>query len=126
MLESKFQKQVKKVLEKQGAFIINIHGHGMQKPGLPDLLVIHPKWTGFLELKTEKNKCSEIQQAIACKIKVRGMPIYVLRNVEFGTEIYGCIYQYYLENFDGGAIAEILNLNLLLQVLIEEREDKTC
>ena len=50
MKERDFQSKVKKQLENQGGFVINIHGHSFQKAGLPDLQVIHRKWKGFLEL----------------------------------------------------------------------------
>jgi len=118
MKENQFQKQVKKTLENQGAFIINIHGHMMQKVGLPDLEIIHRQWTGFLELKIEKNKCSAIQRIIAAKIALRGMPIYVLRceEINLGEEL-GITQVYSLENFEGKIIKDYIRLNLLLDIL---------
>lgn len=123
MKENKFQKSVKKYFENKGAFVINHHGHAMQRSGLPDLQIIHLRWKGWLELKVEKNKASTLQRVVAAKIGLRGMPVYVLRCVE--TE--GCYYHeslaqklmiYTLEDFEGGIITEINDLNCLLNTLI--------
>lgn len=129
MKENKFQKQVKKQLENQGAFIINVHGHRLQIAGLPDLQVIHRKWKGWLELKVEKNEASALQRVQAAKIELRGMPVYVLRCVDLrftcGNPLgidYG--FEYTLENFQGDVITEINDLNSLLGVLIKLEEEK--
>ena len=49
-----FQSKVIEQLESQTAFVMNFHGHMMQKSGWPDLEVLHRRWSGFLELKCEK------------------------------------------------------------------------
>lgn len=124
MRENKFQKLVKKELEKKAAFIINLHGHLMQRSGLPDLEVIHSKWHGFLELKVEDNKASDIQRSVAARIAKRGVPIYVLRCVEIGMgDIYGGYFKYILEDFDGNFIEQFFNLNELLNILIRLKEE---
>lgn len=123
MKERGFQQQVKKQLQKQAAFIINIHGHGMQIRGLPDLFIIHRKWKGFLELKVGKNKCTVIQRIVAAKIELKNMPIYVLRCVEqegfCGGNNYGIYYVYTLENFQNEVIKTFWDIKLLLGFLIE-------
>ena len=128
MKESKFQKQIKKQLESQAAFVINVHGHGMQMRGLPDLQIIHRKWKGWLELKVEKNEASVLQRMVAAKIELRGAPIYVLRCVERNkhdmTLDFKIQFIYTLENFQGEIIEEINDLNLLLGVLIKLELDK--
>lgn len=132
MKENKFQSKVKKQLESQAAFIINVHGHGMQMRGLPDLFVIHRDWKGFLELKVEKGKCSAIQRVVAAKIELRMMPIYVLRCVERSEEqpeYEGCLiginfYQYTLENFEGKIIKTFDDLSSLLKILIGLKDEK--
>ena len=129
MKESKFQKQVKKQLENQGAFVINLHGHMMQRAGLPDLFVLHRKWDGFLELKVEQNKTSAVQRIVAAKIELRGMPIYVLRcremnltDIGLNDEIIG--YKYTLENFEGKNISQFDDLSELLSRLVELSKPK--
>jgi len=129
-----FQSKVIEQLESQAAFVINIHGHMMQKAGLPDLQVIHRRWDGFLELKVgpqrlKKNQPSDIQYDIAAKIKARGMPVYVLRCVEVegfcgGGSKYGIWCQYMLENFEGKVIKRIDDLRSLLDVLVKLNETK--
>lgn len=128
MKENKFQKRIKKQLESQAAFVINVHGHRMQISGLPDLQVIHKDWKGWLELKVEKGVASELQRIQAAKFELRGVPVYVLRCIErdswnFENPRFG----YLLENFQGEVIEEIDNLSSLLGVLIElskPNEDK--
>ena len=139
MKENKFQKRVKKQLENQGAFVINLHGHMMQRAGLPDLFVLHRKWDGFLELKVEQNKTSVIQRIVAAKIELRGMPIYVLRCVERDSwdfvppinlkankinTIKVPAYIYTLENFESKSISQFDDLRGLLDTLVKIKQDK--
>jgi len=120
MKENKFQNQVKKQLESQAAFIINIHGHRMQKSGLPDLQVLHTRWDGFLELKCEKREASTLQRIVAAKIELRGTPVYVLRCVEKCVgDVYEVYPEYTLENFEGKVIKTFHNLRKLLDILVE-------
>jgi len=96
MTESRFQTVLKKLLTQDtGAEVLNIHGHGMQAPGWPDLQVFHPKWTGFLELKVTA-KPTKLQKARIAKLIRRGTPAFflqlsgeelILRDSDF-TELY--------------------------------------
>jgi len=79
MNHSDFQKKVSELLKNKGCWLFNIHGHRMQKRGVPDLLVIGLRWKGFLEFKIGRDKCSRVQQNEMEKIERRGMPCYVLR-----------------------------------------------
>lgn len=127
MKENKFQKDVKKQLKSQAAFVINVHGHLMQKAGLPDLLIIHKDWKGWLELKTgaaelKKNQASPIQRIQAAKIELRNMPVYVLRCVEVssGAEFtYSKDVKYTLENFQEQVMQTFYELKELLGVLMD-------
>jgi len=123
MKENRFQQLVKKQLESQGAFIINYHGHLMQRSGLPDLQILHRKFNGFLELKVGKNKCSVLQRIVAAKIILRRTPCYVLRCVEHDINGYGKLFKnkrivYQLENFEGKVIKSFCELKDLLSHLI--------
>jgi len=86
MNESQFTKKIITAFKETGAFILKIHGHSMQKSGIPDLLILHPKWKGFVELKIGNGKCSDIQKHQISEIKNRGFPCVVLR--------------WYVENFE--------------------------
>jgi len=89
MKESLFQNKVIKALRERGAWILNIHGggdpsRGMQMSGVPDLLVIHRRWKGFLELKIGDRKLSPIQLLTCTAIAERQFSVYILRyNSEF-------------------------------------------
>jgi len=101
----------------------------MQKSGLPDLEIIHRRWTGFLELKCEKRKATVLQRNVAKKIKLRGTPAFVLRCVERSVEtpqgnrwlIGENLYTYTIENFEKDiyVIKTFNNLCLLLDILVE-------
>ncbi len=121
--ETKFSDRLCKVLESQCAFIINQHGHLFQKSGVPDLQVIHRRWHGFLELKMNKNKPSPIQKSVAAAIELRGVPVYVFRCVEHRVEgMYTSIIDpplvYTIEDFKGNIIADVGNLDGLLDILV--------
>jgi len=84
MKESAFQSKVIAVLKSRGAWVLNIHGggdprRGMQKSGVPDLLVIHRKWRGFLELKIKNRDLSPLQKHVCQELVDRWFPVYVLR-----------------------------------------------
>ena len=118
-----FQRKVIDQLESQAAFVMNFHGHRMQKSGWPDLEVLHRRWSGFLELKCEKYEASALQRIVAAKIELRFTPVYVLRCVE--RDKYDMVldfkiqYIYTLENFEGYVIKEFYDLRELLDVLVE-------
>ncbi|KKN75689.1 hypothetical protein LCGC14_0377920 [marine sediment metagenome] len=115
--ENKFQTKLKKILESQCAFIINQHGHMMQRSGIPDLQIIHRRWHGFLELKVGKNKPSDIQKSVAAAIELRGVPVYVLRCVERPIDSGLCGYNLTLEDFEGKVIRRCFRLDSLLNIL---------
>lgn len=124
MKENKFQTKLKKILESQCAFVINLHGHSLQRSGLPDLEIIHRRWHGFLELKCGKNKASDIQKSVAAAIELRGVPVYVLRCVDWpkntcngSAAYYSDEHYYYLEDFEGKVVANVGGLDGLLDIL---------
>ncbi len=122
MKENKFQTKLKKVLESQCAFVINFHGHSLQRSGLPDLEVIHKRWVGFLELKMNKNGASPLQKSVAAAIELRGTPVYVFRCVEHRvTGMYTSVIDpplvYTIEDFEGNIIADVDKLKGLLDIL---------
>lgn len=79
MRENKFQRIVKKTLERQGAFVINIHGNAYQMNGLPDLQVYSPRWTGHLELKVKGRDPDALQEIVIEKLNRAGTFAWVLR-----------------------------------------------
>ncbi len=61
MKETNFQRILTTAFKQSGATVFNIHGHGMQVAGIPDLYIAHSIWTGWLELKTGTNKATRLQ-----------------------------------------------------------------
>ena len=121
--EGKFCKRLKDVLENQCAWVFNIHGHGMQKSGVPDLHIVHRRWAGYLELKAEKNKPSQLQRRQGHLLRERHYPCWVFRCVDTVLDGYGppC-WRYTLEDFEGNAVATVPNLEGLIDVLVELRD----
>lgn len=126
MKHGKFQKQVKEQLESRAAFVISVSGHRMQISGLPDLLIIHRRWKGWIEIKVEKDPTRTLQRIQAAKIELRGMPIYVLRCVENYKDVSKSwkAYCYTLENFEGKVIEKFDDLRSLLDVLVELENER--
>jgi hypothetical protein len=94
---------VKKELENCGAWVFNVHGHAMQRAGVPDLYVAHRKFHGWLELKVDNNSCSTLQKIVLRDLNARGVAAYVLRMKKGKTT---------LEDCDGEVVATI-EANLL-------------
>lgn len=62
MREKSFENQVKKFLKEQGCWVLKTWSNGIQREGIPDLLVC---WKGYflgIELKAENGRVSELQQ----------------------------------------------------------------
>ena len=79
MLERTFQHYVKDGLTAVGAWVFNVHGHVMQKRGVPDLYIAHPLWTGWIELKYESRELQTIQRAHLNSLLMLTVPAFVLR-----------------------------------------------
>lgn len=124
MKETTFSKKVVKALEDKCAFIINVHGHLMQRRGIPDLEVIHRKWHGFLELKVDKNTASDVQKKVAKKIALRDVPVWILRCTDIDISKlnlakWNKMYKITLEDFNGKLIAKVNRLDMLIDVLVD-------
>ncbi len=119
--ETIFSDQLCKVLESQCAWILNVHGHSMQRSGVPDLQVIHRRWHGFLELKMNKNKPSAKQESVAAAIELRNVPVFVFRCVapDNCSKRLWDEYEYTLEDFEGRIVARINGLDKLLDILAD-------
>jgi hypothetical protein len=77
MKERDFQSKIIRYFRDRTAFVFNIHGGEFQKAGMPDLLILHRAWKGFLELKVD-SKVTILQRFKMKEIKARGFPCYVL------------------------------------------------
>ena len=72
-----------------GGVVFNVHGHGMQTPGWPDLYIAlpatpeYPSWQGWVELKVGKNKPTALQEHRIKQLHKVGCPACVLRLIEW-------------------------------------------
>jgi len=120
--EGKFCKRLKYILESQCAWVFNIHGHGFQKRGVPDLHIVHRRWAGYLELKCQKNKVSQIQKVQGNRLRDRNYPCFVFRCVAAVVHQGVAVsWRYTLEDFNGNVVAKVPNLEGLIDVLVELR-----
>lgn len=53
-----------KWVEEIGGLTLLIHGHGMQRPGIPDVWVGTRFWSGWIEFKFSDGKCSTAQKCL--------------------------------------------------------------
>ena len=121
MKESVFQKELIDKLYSQGAWLFNIHGHAMQKAGVADLLVVHRRWTGFLELKTEDNTASKKQIDVDKDLQKRYFPSFVVRCARgMGPGRHVDVWDNValtIENFQGEVLCRPAGLNMVLDNL---------
>lgn len=59
--EKRFEEKVKKFLKEQGCWILKTWSNGVQRSGVPDLLVCCNGYFVGVELKAENGKPSELQ-----------------------------------------------------------------
>ncbi len=77
------------MIRDDGGVVFNIHGHGMQAPGWPDLYIALPSttvyrsWQGWVELKVRKNKPTALQAHRIKQLQEVGCPACVLRLIEW-------------------------------------------
>lgn len=83
--ESQFWARLRACLTRAGAYCLKLHGHAMQAPGWPDVMVFHHTWTGGLELKWGRNALTQAQRLVGEKLGERGFPFLVLREVTHRT-----------------------------------------
>ena len=61
MTEKAFETKIRKFLESEGCYCFKVWGGGMQKAGIPDLMVCCNGYFMALEIKGEKGKPSPLQ-----------------------------------------------------------------
>ena len=79
MRESEFQRKVIRYWTGIAGKVYNIHGHGYQEQGIPDLYICHQEWTGWLELKAEHTAVSAIQRYQIKELCKRKVPAWFVR-----------------------------------------------
>ena len=83
MREKQFEQQVKAFLREQGCWTLKTWSNGIQREGVPDLLVCCNGYFLGIELKSETGKPSELQKWNIRKIRDSGGFACVLRPHQF-------------------------------------------
>ena len=121
MKENDFQKKLIDQLFSQGAWTFNVHGHSMQKSGVADVLIIHRRFAGFVELKTGDYKASDKQKDVDKDIRKRYFPSFVVRCVKLYEARHGESWdqnhKIIIENFQGDGLVRVAGLNKVLDCL---------
>ena len=123
MLESDFQKKLIEKLYSQGAWTFNIHGHKMQKSGVADILILHRRFNGFLELKVDKKKPSYIKKDVDKDVRKRYFPSFVARCVQLVPDerqlahLWDGNHRITIENFEGEVLCRPAGLDKVLDCL---------
>lgn len=89
--EKRFEEKVKKFLKEQGCWILKTWSNGVQRSGVPDLLVCCNGYFVGVELKAENGKPSELQLWNIDKIREAGgiaIVLYPEKFKEFQDLIY--------------------------------------
>ena len=72
MNEKRFEMKIRKELEKYNAWVLKTWSNGIQRAGIPDLIIcLNGHFVG-IEVKAEKGKPSELQKYNIKKIKEAG------------------------------------------------------
>lgn len=70
--EKKFELKLREYLESQGCWVLKTYSNGVQRAGVPDLLVCCNKFFVAVEVKASNGKPSELQLWNIEKIKEAG------------------------------------------------------
>lgn len=73
MKESAYQSKIKQLTKESGAWVFNIAGGPFQQEGIPDLMILHPIWMGFLELKIGRARPRPLQYKVMRGMHPRGI-----------------------------------------------------
>ena len=83
MKEKDFEKKVKQFLKERGCWVLKTWSNGVQRQGIPDLLVCCNGYFVGVELKADKGKPSELQKYNIDKIRESGGIAIILYPEQF-------------------------------------------
>lgn len=85
MTEKQFENKVKAFLKRHGAWVLKTWSNGVQREGVPDLLVCHKGWFIAIELKAETGHPTKLQEWNIEQIKKAGGCAIVLYPHQWDT-----------------------------------------
>lgn len=77
--EKLFEEKVKRLLKLRGAWVLKTFSNGIQRSGIPDLLICYKGRFIGIELKAEKGKANKLQEHEIQSIKEAGGIALVLK-----------------------------------------------
>lgn len=104
MKEKQFENHVKEYLKQHGCWILKTWSNGIQRKGVPDLLVCCKGYFVAVELKAEDGHASDLQQWNIEKIRKSGGIALVLYPDEFEA------FKQLIEYLEHGVYAAAFNL----------------
>ena len=82
MLESAIVSRIVKALKERGCFVVKLHGGGMQRAGLPDLMIVYQGRAIFLEVKQPGEQATKLQEHTLDQIRQAGGIAAVVSSVD--------------------------------------------
>ena len=82
MKEKQIENQIKKYLKSIGAYVVKYFGCTYSQAGVPDLIICYKGRFIAIEVKTDSNKTSSLQDINIQQIKKAGGIAFVARNLE--------------------------------------------
>ena len=86
MIESRLERKIVNWLVAQGCIVHKLSSSN--QPGFPDRIVVHNKFTYYMELKTPVGRLSKVQKVIHKHIQKHGIEVYVVRSLEEAKTCY--------------------------------------
>ena len=80
MIESRLERKIVNWLISQGCIVHKISSS--HQPGFPDRIVVHPRFTFYLELKTKAGRLLPAQKIVHKLIQNHGISVYVVRSLD--------------------------------------------
>lgn len=85
--EKQFENKIKKILKDRGAWFLKTFSNGVQRAGVPDLIVCYKGTFMGIEVKAEKGVISPLQFRELDKIRKAGGVAFVVKPSEFDNFI---------------------------------------
>ena len=118
MREKQFEQQVKTFLKDQGCWVLKTWSNGIQRDGVPDLLVCCNGLFLGVELKNEKGKASALQLWNVYEIRKAGGIGIVLYPDDFDQ--FKCMINYLMNEWD--PVADAINQTIFDRKKVDENE----
>lgn len=123
MTESDFTRRLMHNIKDVGGLVMPIVAHRRGEPGWPDRLVVHTRWTGFVEVKVDDRQVTALQKIRIRDIRARmHNGAVVVRRAQSASGVF--YYQIEDERGERLALFDGTGLGLLLELEKLKRADR--